>query len=152
MKNKQLFYLILLFCLGFQSVLKGQNERVGIIEHLQGNRSNNQGTVKIIQDPTIETLLYRHLNDVKYSKVQGYRIRIYAGIGSKGQKEWIKTRVKFEQKYALKTYPMFETPQYLLYVGDFRTRSEAYQYKKFIEKDFPAAFVVGPRDIEINYN
>ena len=147
--------VIILICTGTLFCLsngKAQDRAMFFFEDLQQPADSVNGSLIIHQSPQVEKLVYRHLLEQANTKVQGYRISIYSGRGSKGREEWDKTFIRFISKYKIKIYKEFIYPRYLLYVGDFRTYSEAYKYLQLIEVDFKGAFVVGPRDIEVTNN
>jgi len=59
-------------------------------------------------------------------------------------------RSRFKNKYVnMPFYEEFVYPYYKLYVGDFRTESEALKFLKIIERDFPGAFIV--RRVNISF-
>jgi hypothetical protein len=110
----------------------------------------NGGKLTIVQNDEIARLIDRHLYEESKKKgIVGYRIRVFSNSGSIARKEGEGKMAEFIQKYEdIKTYFNFDSPFYRLYVGDFRTRSEAMKYLKKIEPDFPDAFIVRSK---INY-
>jgi hypothetical protein len=110
----------------------------------------NSGSVTILQNDEIARLVDRHLYEESKKKgIVGYRIRVFSNSGSLARKEGEGVMSEFIQKYDdIKTYFNFDSPFYRLYVGDFRTRSEAMKCLKKIEHDFPDAFIVRSK---INY-
>jgi hypothetical protein len=111
---------------------------------------SNGGKITIIQSEDISRLTDRHLYEESKKKgIVGYRIRVFSNSGSQARKEGEGIMAGFLQKYEdIKTYFNFDSPFYRLYVGDFRTRSEAMKYLKKIERDYPDAFIVRSK---INY-
>jgi ribosomal protein L19E len=106
--------------------------------------------IKIVQNDDIIKLIDKHLYEESKKKgIAGYRIRVFSDSGSRARKDGENTMAGFMQKYDnIKTYFFFDTPFYRLYVGDFRTLSEALKCLKSIESDYPDAFIVRSR---INY-
>lgn len=102
-----------------------------------------QGTVKIYQDEKIRGLVNVHLfTQAKMNGIMGYRISIYSNSGQEANREADLTRAKFISRYEdVKSHKLFEYPFYKVYVGDFRTKSEALKFLKKIEYDFPNAFI-----------
>lgn len=84
-----------------------------------------------------------HLSrQAKLNGIRGYRISIYFGSGQDSKKTAELTRARFVSKYEnIKCYTKFEYPYFKVYVGDFRTRSEALRFLKQIEYDYPDAFI-----------
>ena len=108
------------------------------------------GKITIIQDEAIIKLMDKHLYEESKNKgINGYRIRIYSNSGKQAYIEGPKVQAEFANRYSgIKTYYMFDSPFYLLYVGDFRTHSGAMKFLKVIERYYPDAFIVRSR---INY-
>jgi hypothetical protein len=112
--------------------------------------SQTPGKVTIVQDNDIIKLIDRHLyEESKRKGISGYRIRIYSNSGKQARTDGPKVEAEFISRYNnIKTYYVFDSPFYLLYVGDFRTHSNAMKFLKSIEAQYPDAFIVRTR---INY-
>ncbi len=112
--------------------------------------SNNSGKVTIVQDDDIVKLIDKHLLEgSKRQGISGYRIRIFSNSGAGAREEGEIIRAGFIGKYeGINTYYIFDTPYYCLYIGDFRTKSDAMKFYKQIEYEFPNAFIVPSK---INY-
>lgn len=102
-----------------------------------------KGRIEITQDPAIRSRVNLHLSQqVKLNGIRGYRISIYFGSGQDSKKTAELKRANFVNKYEkVKCYTKFEYPYFKVYVGDFRTRSEALKFLKQLEYDYPDAFV-----------
>jgi hypothetical protein len=75
----------------------------------------------------------------------GYRISIFNESGQEANKKCELARAKFISRYEqVKSYKKFEYPFFKVYVGDFRTKSEALKFLKQIENDYPDAFITPP--------
>lgn len=71
----------------------------------------------------------------------GYRIKIYFGV-DKDKMKLVKT--KFSSRFnEFRTSEDYEQPNWVVLVGDFKTKLEAYEAKKRIEAEFPAFIVKG---------
>jgi hypothetical protein len=108
------------------------------------------GKITIVQSDDITRLIDRHLyEEGKKKSISGYRIVIFSKYGSTAREEADKVLALFIRNYPqTKAYFTFDYPDYKIYVGDFRTRSEAIKFQKEIEFDFPNAYY---RPIKINY-
>lgn len=100
-----------------------------------------QGNVSINQNEKIYTLL-----DIKKSmnteNNDRYKIQIYSGDRVSAERE----KEKFLKKYSdWKATMEFETPNYKIWVGDFRSRLEADRALKSIKKNFSIAFIFKPK-------
>ncbi|MCK0108478.1 SPOR domain-containing protein [Flavobacteriaceae bacterium S0825] len=102
------------------------------------NTSNAQdGVVAINQDKDVETLL-RLKKDVNRTLVN-YRIQIYNG-NRQGAK---KAETDFKEVFSDWNPSMkFQTPNYKIWVGSFKTRLEADRALLRIKKEFRNAFII----------
>ncbi len=70
----------------------------------------------------------------------GYRIKIHFGADKTKARE-IKSR--FLSRYTdANSYEEYQQPNFVILVGDFRSKAEAFEYYKNIFNDFPNAFIV----------
>ena len=82
---------------------------------------------------------YVDLNRIKQSS-QGYRLQIHFGNEREKARD-IKT--KFLQAFPdIPAYDSYQSPNFRVRVGDFRTRLEATKYLKQISSSFPSSFIV----------
>lgn len=109
--------------------------------------SEDGGKVTIIQSEQIGRMLDKHLYEAGKTKgIVGYRIRIYSNSGQEAFKDGPVVQAEFSKKYeGVSTYFRFDSPFYRIYVGDFRTRSEAMKFLRTLERDYPDAFIVRTR-------
>jgi hypothetical protein len=80
---------------------------------------------------------YNRLNNGEYD---GFRIKIHFGVDKVKARE-IKSRfqVKFNDYLA---YEDYQQPNFVIVVGDFRTKLEAIEALKKIQAEFPNSFIV----------
>lgn len=104
--------------------------------------SAQQGQVNIIQDEAIPALLAQKTEMVKDGVIgDRYRIQLFSGDNNEASKVIRNYR---------STYPewsstiVFETPNYKVWVGNFRNSLEADKALLEIKKSFPAAFRFKP--------
>lgn len=96
--------------------------------------------VSVNQDEDIETLL-RLKKEVNKTKVN-YRIQIFNG----NRDGALKARADFRKKFSeWSAYTRFETPNYKIWVGNFKTRLEADKALVRIKKEFNSAFIFKPK-------
>lgn len=70
----------------------------------------------------------------------GYRIKIHFGIDKATAHE---VKQKFSSKYnEVPAYEEYRQPNFVIVVGDFKTRIDAYEVFKKIQPDFPNAFII----------
>ena len=122
---------------------------------LEGNKNNRNivkdyfsgrdtGVVTIINDPRLDTLLYRHIQSkAEIGGLRGYRIQVYFGSGQQARKEANEAKASCISLFPTqKAHILFQTPFYKVRVGDFRTRNEAFIWYKKIVRKFPKAYIV----------
>ena len=103
------------------------------------------GSLHIIQDPAIDTLVSRHiLMNASKEGIDGWRIQIYRGGHRTANEDSNKVRARFMEEYPeLPTYRTFDRPNWFkVKVGDFRTREEAAKIFFEIQKRYPDAYLI----------
>jgi hypothetical protein len=138
---KYLFFLIWFL---IPAYLCGQGQYSGYSEIPFQNR---EGVVNIVQDIKLDILLSRHLeSNKKLSGVPGFRIRIFSQSGHNARANANQVRGEFLRRYPdMEGYLTYDAPNFKVYVGDFRTRSEALKFYKRLVRDFPSAFIIADR-------
>ena len=121
----------------------------GIINDLQTS-APEQGTVQIVQEPRIDDLLARHLElNRRNDGITGYRILIFKASYQNSRERAMEERSRFISNFqGIPVYYFYEQPESRLFVGDFRTKSEATRMKLEIEKIFKNAIVI---ETKINF-
>ncbi|MBI3520795.1 MAG: SPOR domain-containing protein [Bacteroidetes bacterium] len=80
----------------------------------------------------------------------GYRVKIHFSA-DKTKAEEVKT--KFDNKHAdIPTYIDYQQPNFVIIVGDFKTKLEAYELLKKIKEEYPYAFIVKSKVRPIKFN
>ena len=113
--------------------------------------AQTKGTVTIIKDPLIDSLIARRLElskrvvDVTTKRPgpvvsgMGYRVQIYYGSD---RREIFNEQARFKSDYPkLNTYITYKEPNYYLRVGDFRTRLEAQNLMNELRPKFQTLFI-----------
>lgn len=104
-----------------------------------------QGSVTVNQDQRINTLIDLK-KDMNLESSNRYKIQIYSG----NRKTAEKTKTEFKYKYNnWEPAMVFETPNYKIWIGNFRTRLEADRALKKIKKHFSSAFIFKPKKEKI---
>ena len=98
------------------------------------------GTVEVNQDSKIDVLL-RAKRDVNASE-SNYKIQIYSGNLPGADKAQSEFRYSFNEWNSIKG---FETPNYKIWVGNFKTRLEADRALVKIKRKFTNAFYFKPK-------
>ncbi len=143
----------ILFFVAFPILSMGQSTtafpKPAILNDLQATVPE-QGTVQVIQESRIEDLLARHLELNRRSEgITGYRILIFKASYQNSREKAFEEKSRFVTNFPdLEVYYIYEQPESRLFVGDFRTKSEATRMKLEIEKYFKNAIVI---ETKINF-
>jgi len=96
--------------------------------------ADNEAKLKILNDKCIE---YHRKTD---GETDGYRIKIHFGIDKTIAHE---VKQKFTSEYSnVAAYEEYRQPNFVIVVGDFKNRVDAYKAFKKIQIDFPNAFII----------
>lgn len=115
-----------------------------------GVNAQDEGSVVIIQDPAIDTLLQKHLemneslllNTDNYA-IDGYRIQIFEESGNKSSTRAREVMAEFSTKYPdIPVYLSWQAPNFKVRVGDFESRMEAEGFLNKIKRSYPIAWVI----------
>jgi len=100
----------------------------------QENQTQTQLKVKQLIEKKAE---YHRLSG---GEQDGYRIKIHFGADKDKERS---VRSKFQQRFAdIYTYEEYQQPNWVVLVGDYKTKLEAFQTLKKIQGDFPTSFIV----------
>lgn len=100
----------------------------------QENQTTTQLKVKELISKKSE---YHRITGGEY---EGYRIKIHSGVDRNVASNM---RSKFSSKYGdIKAYEDYQQPNWVVVVGEFKTKLEAFEVYKKIQADFPSAFIV----------
>lgn len=101
------------------------------------------GNIEIISDPKMEALVRKQgviIPPATSPQIPGYRVQLFFDSERKAIDE---ARIKFISAFPkVDSYILFNAPNYVLKVGDFRTLLEAERVKDTLLKDFPTSFIV----------
>jgi hypothetical protein len=109
------------------------------------------GTLNIIQDPAIDTLISRYIlynfnlsKEYGHPGMDGFRIQIYSSSNLNAREESNKANALFISKFPnIRSEQLYAKPGWFkIRVGDFRTRTEATRLFLIISKEFPNAYIV----------
>jgi hypothetical protein len=113
-----------------------------------GDAGNNPaGQLNINQDERLNELIRRHIViNENQQGIEGYRIRIFSESGQGARPRATDARARFFNRYpGIDPYLDYDPPNWKVYVGDFRTRSEALKMQKKISRDYPYSFIISSR-------
>jgi hypothetical protein len=143
---------LLLFAL-FQTVMAFSqlpvtgNFQKDILAELKNYR-DQKSRVTVHIDPLIEDNYYKHIiYNQKDPGVLGYRIRIFRDSGTDARERATEVRSKFILKFEGEEADLkyVDNTDWVIYVGNCRTRSEALKLYNKVKVDFPYSFIVSQR-------
>ncbi len=81
-------------------------------------------------------------NQEKHLELSGYRIQVFTASGPNSKTKARKAQLKFDNEYPfLASYLKYQTPNFEIRVGDFRTRMEAERFLQMVKSSYPYAFI-----------
>lgn len=143
----KVFILVVLFTLfgiaGYAQSSGRSDSQTDIYQRIFANRTGN-GEIKIVQDEKLDEILVKYIEiNSDRNGIPCYWIRIYSGSGHDARERAYQAKGKFLKKYeGIKDKVIYDDPNFKVYVGGYRTKSEALKLLKFIQKDFPTSFIV----------
>ena len=113
--------------------------------YLQYAAAQDKGTVTVIKDPQIDSLIARRLelsrsgNAGRGVSSSGFRVQIFSGLErAAAYAEQTKFKALFP---AVTTYVSYTQPNYRVRVGDFRTRLEAQKFVNELQNRYSSLFI-----------
>lgn len=98
------------------------------------------------QSPKVRSALANHISANGRKKYNGYRVRIYLGSNQSARDASLHALNTFQRLYPdIPSYRVYESPNFRVLVGNFRTRYEADRFAEAVRHDFPTASVVRDR-------
>jgi hypothetical protein len=109
--------------------------------------TQSRGQLNINQDERLEELVRRHIHiNENNNGIPGYRIRIFSQSGQDARSRAQNVTARFFESYPdVNTYMLWDPPNWKVYVGDFRTRSEALKLQRKINRAYPYSFIISDR-------
>ncbi|MDP9080390.1 MAG: SPOR domain-containing protein [Bacteroidota bacterium] len=111
--------------------------------------AQTRGTVQVVKDPLIDTLIAKRPSlgkniaaggGAEDGSSSGYRVQIF--FGSSRQAAY-NAQAKFNEEYPeLRTYISYSEPNFKVRAGDFRTRLEAQKLVQEIRPMFTSLFII----------
>ena len=130
--------LFLVFACAFLSVVHLQGQSAG-----SGKGEDLLDRTGVHADSLLVANYYKLItSSKKEAGVSGYRILIFSDSGIGAKEEQQKIRARFISEFpGVDAYYRYDEPNFKVYVGDCRTRSEALKLHEQIEKKFPNSFI-----------
>lgn len=119
-----------------------------VVVSIHAQQAHNN--VEIIQDPSIDTILSKHVEineallegEDNYA-IDGFRVQIFEESGNKSSTHAREAMAEFSEKYPdIPVYLTWQAPNFKVRVGDFSSRMQAEGFLKKIQRDYPIAWVI----------
>lgn len=105
--------------------------------------AQTRGKVEVIKDARIDSFAARRVDLNKAGdamSINGFRVQIFTG---ENRKDAYNTQAKFQEQYPeVKSYVIYNEPNFKVRVGDFRTRLDAEKFQDELKKWFTGMFII----------
>lgn len=146
---KNIFFTIGLVITCFQLTLGQENNNWTVYpkkteEKISTSKKQPNVKVTLSSAERLDELMEKDLRISEANPlISGFRIQIFYGSGPGSKTEARTIQSEYVKNYPeIPSYLVFQTPNFKIRVGDFRTRLEAEQHLRLIEEEFPNAFIV----------
>lgn len=99
--------------------------------------------VTVDQTPLVRQALQTYVSNNAEKPISGYRVRVFYDNGpqARDKSEAIEQLLK-KQYPEVMVYRSFESPNYKVSIGDFRTKDEAQRIYNALKGSYPTAFII----------
>lgn len=107
-------------------------------------QTEKTGRVEYVQDARIDDLLRQHI-EINKTKgtIPGWRIHLKSTSGNNSKKEASDLKAAFLNRYPdIPAYLSYQSPNFKVRVGDFRTKIDAYKFYKELKSEFTSAYII----------
>jgi hypothetical protein len=107
--------------------------------------AQTRGKVEVVKDARIDTFAARRVElnkagSAEALNINGYRVQIFTGENRKNAYD---AQAKFQEEYPnIRTYIIYNEPNFKVRAGDFRTRLEAEKLQDDLKKWFTGMFII----------
>jgi hypothetical protein len=107
-------------------------------------QDTGEGNIRIVQEKKLDELMLHYIEQGReLGGIPCYWIRIYSGSSHLAREEAYETKARFLKKYeGIRNDVIYDDPNFKVYIGGYRSKSETLKLLKEIKKDFPNAFIV----------
>ena len=102
------------------------------------------GNVRIVQEKKLDEIMLNFMEQGrKLGGIPCYWIRIYSGSTHSSRDKAYETKARFLKKYeGIRNDVIYDDPNFKVYIGGYRSKSETLKLLNTIKRDFPTAFIV----------
>ena len=98
--------------------------------------------VEISQSPTVQQAMENYIQANANKPLTGYRIRVFYDNGPQARVKSENIERTLQQQLRVAVYRSFESPNYKVTVGDFRTKDEALRIYNALKGTYPTAYII----------
>jgi hypothetical protein len=100
--------------------------------------------LEVNQDPRLDKMLNWHIEkNIKKDGMDGFRVEIFFSSELDALAQSKMKKVEFLSEYPdYEVHIKYDSPNFRVRIGDFRTKNEALKLHKKIERNYPMAFIV----------
>lgn len=98
--------------------------------------------VEISQSATIRLALDQYIQSNAEKPVSGFRIRVYYDNGPQARMRSESIEKALQSQLDVAVYRSFESPNYKVSVGDFRSKDEALRIYNALKGTYPTAYII----------
>jgi hypothetical protein len=120
-----------------------QEEESELYEQIFSQNAGS-GAIRIVQDKKLDEIMLQYMEQGrKLGGIPCYWIRIYSGSTHSAREQAYETKARFLQKYeGIRNDVIYDDPNFKVYIGGYRSKSETLKLLNRIKNDFPTAFIV----------
>lgn len=99
--------------------------------------------IQITQSVSVRTALNRYIGNNEEKKLQGYRIRVFYDNSPQARTRSESVEASLQNQFPQHgVYRSFESPNYKVTVGDFRSKDEALKVFMILKNVYPTAYII----------
>ena len=98
--------------------------------------------IQITQSAAVQQAMDTYVRENANKPLTGYRIRVYYDNGPQARAKSEAIEKTLQQQFRAAVYRSFESPNYKVTVGDFRTKDEALRIYNALKWTYPTAYII----------
>lgn len=98
--------------------------------------------IQVNQSATVRQALDEYVKENARKPIPGFRIRVYYDNGPQARAKSESIENALRSQLSVAVYRSFESPNYKVTVGDFRSRDEALRVYNLLKGTYPTAFII----------
>ena len=120
-----------------------QTESTPEIEAITVGENDSIPSKLITSDEISRYLVLMASVDAVAQNIDGFRIQLFSNSGPGAKEKSYEAQTDFLKLYPrYPSYPLWNSPNWVLRVGNFRSRLEAVSFREEIKVSYPASFVI----------